>query len=211
VNLLRHLNATFDFSGHQFVARSFVPPPPPHATRVDLHYARGGGMIVRSKLGGDNGPHAAMLVDTHRPFYVALDEAGWKKAGVDPTGLKLIPGDPEQKLREGEIPLLKLGAFERKRVSGLYGVPLGDLEKATAVDLDGLIGAAMLMTYRCTFADGGRVLWIEDDTEEILHMLGPSAREPAPAPAAPAPAAPAPAAPPKGPVNQAVPPPLPKK
>jgi hypothetical protein len=202
VNLLRHVNATFDFAGHQFVARSFVPPPPPHATRVDLHYARGGGMIVRSTLGGDNGPHAPLMVDTHRPFHVALDEAGWKKAGIDLATLKLIPGDPEQKLREGEIPLLRLGAFDKKRVPGLYGVPLGDLEKATGVDLDGIVGASLLYMYRCTFADGGRILWIEDDSEEIRGLLGP------PAPLAPAAPPPPPAAPPaasgapKAPVNE---------
>jgi hypothetical protein len=222
VNLLRHINATFDFSGHQFVARSFVAPPPPHATRVDLHYARGGGMIVRSTFGGDNGPHAALMVDTHRPFHVALDEAGWKKAGIDPATLKLIPGDPEQKLREGEIPLLRLGAFDKKRVPALYGIPLGDLEKATAVDLDGIVGASLFYMYRCTFAVGGRVLWIEDDSEDLQRLIGPS---PPLAPAAPSPAAP-PAAPPAGapsgspntpvkekapPGRPAPPPPLPKR
>ena len=189
VNLLRHLNATFDFSGHQFVVRSFAPPPPPHATRLDLHYARGGGMIVRSSMGtGEGGPFAALMVDTHRPFAVALDDAGWKKAGVDVATLRLIPGDPEQKLREGAIPLLHLGAFDLRNVSGLSGIPLLDLEKATAVDLDGLVGASLLYRYRCTFADGGRVLWIEDDSEEILSLLGSRGRlAPAPAPASAAP------------------------
>ena len=163
VNLLRHLNATFDYSGHQFVVRSFVPPPPPAATRIDLHYARGGPIVVRSALGpAKDSPHAALLVDTARPFFVALDEAGWKKAGIDAAQLKLIPGDPEQKLREGTLPLLRLGAFDIPRVPALFGVPFTDLEKATAVDLDGLIGASLLYRYRCTFTDEGRVLWVED-------------------------------------------------
>lgn len=197
VNLLRHLNATFDFSGHQFVARSFVAPPPPRATRLDLHYARGGGMVVRSSFGKDGGPYAALMVDTHRPFAVALDENGWKKAGVDITKLRVIPGDPEQKLREGAIPLLHLGAFDLHNVSGLAGVPLTDLEKATQVDLDGVIGSALLYRYRCTFADGGRLLWIEDDTEELRAMMGPRSG-PAPAPG-PAPSATPSAGPKAGP------------
>jgi len=222
VNLLRHLNATFDFSGHQFVARSFVPPPPPRATRLDLHYARGGGMVVRSTFGGDSGAHAALMVDTHRPFAVALDEAGWKKTGIDLTKLRAIAGDPEQRLREGTIPLLRLGAFDLKNVSGLSGVPLTDLEKATQVDLDGIVGAALLYRYRCTFADGGRILWIEDDSEELQNLLarpGAPVAPPAPPPGPAAPSAkpgptpaPAPSSPAPAPSNERqLPPPLPKK
>jgi hypothetical protein len=197
VNLLRHLNATFDFSGHQFVVRSFAPPPPPRATRIDLHYARGGGMIIRSSMGtGESGPFAALMVDTHLPFAVALDDAGWKKAGVDVATLRPVP---EQKLREGAIPLLHLGAFDLRNVSGLSGVPIVDLEKATAVDLDGIVGASLLYRYRCTFADGGRVLWLEDDSEEIQALAG--ARRSAAPPPAPAPSgsAPSPSAAPKAP------------
>jgi hypothetical protein len=210
VNLLRRLNATFDFSGHQFVVRSFVAPPPPHATRLDLHYARGGGMIVRSTLGGEGAAHAALMVDTHRPFALALDDGGWKKAGIDPTTLKLIAGDPEQKLREGEIPLMHLGAFDLKHVVAISGIPLTDLEKATGVDLDGIVGASLLYRYRCTFADGGRILWIEDDFEDMQRLLAQPRT--APPPAAPSGAPPPPAAPPAPKAGPAVPvAPLPKK
>jgi tetratricopeptide (TPR) repeat protein len=165
VNFLRHVNATVDFSGRQFVARNFAPPPPPSATRIDLYYVRGGGLVVRGTLGGEKGAPAALMIDTSKAFPIALDLEGWKKAGIDATQLKLIPGDPEQKLREGTVPLLRLGAFDMPRVSGLYGVPLGDLEKAMQVDLDGILGAGLLYQYRCTFADGGRLLWLEDDAE----------------------------------------------
>jgi tetratricopeptide (TPR) repeat protein len=211
VNLLRRLNATFDFTGRQFVVRSFAPPPPPAATRVDLHYARGGGMIVRAQLGGEKGPRAALMVDTSRPFFLALDADGWKKAGIAVADLKLVAGDPEQKLREGTLPLMRLGAFDIPRVSTLYGVPITDLEKATAVDLDGLVGAALLYPYRCTFADGGRVLWIEDDTS-LQKMLAPPGAGPPPAqpldvPTAPAGDAPKPG---RGPVSDP-PLPLPKR
>ena len=173
VNLLRHLNATIDFSGRQFVARNFAPPPPPSATRIDLYYVRGGGLVVRGTLGGEKGAPAALMIDTSKAFPLALDLEGWKKAGVDATQLKLIPGDPEQKLREGTVPLLRLGAFDMPRVSGLYGVPLADLEKAMQVDLDGILGAGLLYQYRCTFADGGRLLWLEDDAD-LQKVLAPT-------------------------------------
>ncbi len=210
VNLLRHLNATFDFSGHQFVVRNFAPPPPPSATRLDLHYARGGGMIVRSGFGGDQGgkgPFAALMVDTSRPFNVALDAEGWKKAGVDVATLKPIPGDPEQKLREGTIPLMHLGAFDLPRIGALSGIPLADLQRATAVDLDGLIGAGLLYPYRCTFADGGRVLWVEDDSAFQANLTGALSARPAPTAAPPSlPSlglpAPAPLGPTPRPLNQ---------
>ena len=188
VNLLRHLNATFDFAGHQFVVRNFVPPPPPAATRVDLRYVRGGGLVLRSALGGEKGPKASLMVDTSRPFPLALDAEGWKKAGIEPSSLKLITGDPEQKLHEGIVPLMRLGAFDVPRVQAIYGLPFTDLEKTMSVNLDGLMGAGLLFPYRCTFADGGRMLWIEDDTTS-REMLGMSSGPP-PAGAPVVPAAP---------------------
>lgn len=169
VNLLRHVNATFDFTGHQFVVRSFAPPPPPAATRVDLRYVRGGGVVVRAALGGEKGPRGAFWIDTLRSFSLALDADGWKKAGVEVDKLKPIEGDPEQK-REGVVPVIRLGAFDVPRVHGLYGVSFSDTEKAMSVDLDGIIGAGLLFPYRCTFADGGRMLWVEDasSTQQLL-------------------------------------------
>lgn len=170
VNLLRHLNSTIDYEGRQFVARSYAPPPPPSATRLNLHYVRGGGMIVRGAMGSEKGPSAALLVDTSRPFPLALDAGGWKKAGLTVESLKLVQGDPEQKLREGIVPLLRLGAFDVPRVLGVYGIPVDSLEKLMGVDLDGVMGAGLLYQFRCTFGDDGRVLWIEDDTD-LMRMM----------------------------------------
>ncbi len=204
VNLLRHLNSTIDYAGRQFVARSYAPPPPPRATRLNVHYVRGGGMVVRGTMGGEKGPGAAFLVDTSRPFPIALDAGGWKKAGSAVESLKLVEGDPEQKLRQGIVPLLRLGAFDLPRVLGIHGIPVADLEKVMGVDLDGVMGASLLSRFRCTFGDDGRVLWIEDDSEmmQMMQMQLPpeapaSSREAAPPPAMP----PAPAAPP--PANNA--------
>lgn len=191
VNLLRHLNSTIDYEGRQFVARSYAPPPPPSATRLNLHYVRGGGMVVRGTMGGEKGPGTALLVDTSRPFPLALDAEGWKKAGTPVESLKLVAGDPEQKLREGIVPLLRLGAFDIPRVLGISGVPVADLEKVMGVDLDGVMGSGLLYQFRCTFGDDGRVLWIEDDAEMMRMMSQPSpeapanSREAAPPPALP--------------------------
>jgi tetratricopeptide (TPR) repeat protein len=213
VNLLRHLNATFDFTGHQFVVRSFAPPNPPRATRLDLFYARGGGMIVRSSLGSvEGGPFAAFMIDTHLPFAVTLDDAGWKKVGVDASTLRPLASEPGQRVREGSVPLLRLGALELRNVPGLSGIAFTDLEKATQVDLDGLLGAGLLYRYRCTFADGGRVLWLEDDSEEIMALLRGGLRAPPPGLAPVAPNAGKPDAsprPPADPLNSPLLPPSP--
>lgn len=174
VNLLRHLNSTIDYEGRQFVARSYAPPPPPSATRLNLHYVRGGGMVVRGTMGGEKGPSTALLVDTSRPFPLALDDAGWKKAGTTVDQLKLVAGDPENKLREGTVPLLRLGAFDIPRVLGISGVPVSELEKVMGVDLDGVMGSGLLYQFRCTFGDDGRVLWIEDDSDLMRMMSQPS-------------------------------------
>lgn len=178
VNLLRHLNATIDYEGRQFVVRSFTPPPPPSATRVGLHYVRGGGMVVQSAFGGDKGPRAALLVDTSRPFPIALDQEGWKKAGVAVDTLKLVAGDPEQKLREGTVPLMRLGAFDVPRVLGVYGVAISDVEKLLATNIDGVVGAGLLYGFRCTFGDNGRMLWIEDGTAVQRMLEGPGGPPP---------------------------------
>ena len=177
VNLLRHLNSTIDYEGRQFVARTYAPPPPPSATRLNLHYVRGGGMIVRGAMGSEKGPSAALLVDTSRPFPLALDAGGWKKAGTTVESLKLVAGDPEQKLREGIVPLLRLGAFDVPRVLGLHGIPVAEMEKQVGVDLDGVMGAGLLYQFRCTFGDDGRVLWLEDDTDLMRMMSQPRPRE----------------------------------
>jgi hypothetical protein len=181
VNLLRHMNVTIDYRGHQFVARSFSAPPPPNATRVNLYYVRGGGMFVSTSLGAGDGSHAALLVDSSVRFPVALDEQGWQKAGISTSDLKLIPGDPDQKLREGILPMLKLGAFDVAHVPGVFGVPIADFEKGLKFDIDGIIGSPVLAEYRITFSDGGRMMWLEDDSAlQQMLQAGPGPQGPGP-------------------------------
>jgi hypothetical protein len=203
VNVLRHVNATLDYFGRQFVVRSFTAPPPPSATRVDLCYARGGGMVLRSGFDGEKGPKAALLVDTAMEFPIALDAAGWKKAGVDVAGLRTVPQAPN--LKEGVVGMLRLGAFDVPKVPGIFGAPVDNVEKLLQLDLDGVVGAGLLAQFRLTLGDGGRVLWFEDNAS-LAKML----QQAPPPPAAPAAAPPANVAAPAPTVAPAAPPP-PKK
>lgn len=175
VNLLRHLHATLDYGGHQFVVRSFSPPPPPDATRVDLFYVRGGGMILRGKFGGEHGEPASLLLNTASQFPLELDEGGWKKAGVAVKDLKPFPQDPEQKLKEGLVPLLRLGAFDMTKVPGVFGTPVDQIEKQIGIDIDGIVGPALLAPFRVTFADQGRMMWLEDTNPALERFLAASA------------------------------------
>ncbi|WP_437652229.1 tetratricopeptide repeat protein [Sorangium sp. So ce1182] len=198
VNLLRHLNATIDYSGRQFVVRSFSPPAPPDATRVDLAFIKGGGMVLRSSVGPDKTVQGPMLIDTSMTFPIALDKEGWKKAGFDADGLKRVEQDPEQKLKQGVVPMLRLGTLEIPKVPGVYGAPLQAVEKQLQLDLDGVIGAGLLAYFRITFGDGGRLMWIEDDAamNKVLQGGAPAPADEGQAPAAPpAGSSPAPGAP----------------
>lgn len=216
VNLLRHLNATLDYAGHQFIVRTFTPPPPPNATRVPLFYARGGGMLMPTSLGTDDAARASLFVDTTRPFPIALDDKGWKKAGVGASDLKDVPGDATHKLKEGVVPLMKIGAFDLRKVPGLLGAPIADIERGLAIDVDGILGTPVFASYRITLVDGGRMMWVEDDTEVramIARALsaagarGPDEDDGGGSPQAPQPGAPPP--PPAAPVAPMAPAPVP--
>ena len=167
VNLLRHLHPTVDFAGGQFVVRSFDPPAPPAATTVKLSYVRGGGMLIRSQLGAaQTSPMASFLIDTSMSFPIALDEHGWQKAGIDVKKLRVVP--TATGIRQGTLPLLRLGAFELPHVPGIHGAPVAELEQGLDVDLDGLMGSGLLAAFRVTLVDGGRTMWLEDMPAEAV-------------------------------------------
>lgn len=219
VNLLRHLNATIDYAGRQFVVRTFSPPAPPNASRVDVFYVRGGGMILRSGLSTDKEVRGPLLIDTSMSFPLALDKEGWQKAGFEVASLKPLEQDPEQKLKQGVVSMLRLGAYDIPKVPGVYGTPLTDIEKQLKLDVDGVIGAGLLAYFRITFADGGRLMWIEDESsvEQVLRggRAAPEEGQPPPAgaaPLAPPPGMGAPPAPPPAGVGAppAAPPPPPE-
>lgn len=192
VNLLRRLNVTIDLSVEQFIARSYSPPPPPQATRLPLFYALGGNMLLKSGLGESP---ASFFVDTSQPEPMVLDEAGWTKAGVKTADLKPVAADPEKKAKEGEVALFKLGTSNIQKVPGYFTGKTKEVEDRIAFNFDGILGAGLLAYYRITFADGGRVLWLEDDTSWISLLNGqtaPQGPRPPPDPNAP----PGPAGPP---------------
>ncbi len=167
VSLLRKLHPTFDFTGGQFVVRNFDPPPPPEATTVRLSYIRGGGMLMRGAFGTEpNARWASFLVDTSMTFPIALDDAGWAKAGVPLDTLRSVPNLGN--LRAGMLPALRLGAFELPDVPGVYGAPVEEVEKSLDIDIDGLVGSGLLAPFRVTLVDQGRTMWLEDIPQEVL-------------------------------------------
>jgi hypothetical protein len=170
VNLLRHLHPTFDFMGGQFVVRNFEAPPPPQATAVKVSYVRGGGMLLRGGLGTTaSQTPASLLVDTSIPFPIALDDGGWKKAGVPLSSLRAVPN--QGALRQGVLPLLRLGAFDVPSVPALAGnEPVKEREEGLGIDLDGLVGSGLFASFRVTLVDGGRTMWLEDLPREALHQ-----------------------------------------
>jgi hypothetical protein len=170
VNLLRHLHPTFDFMGGQFVVRNFEAPPPPEATAVKLNYVRGGGMLLRGAVGSTASQvPASLLIDTSIPFPVALDDGGWKKAGVPLSSLRLVPN--QGTLRQGVLPLLRLGAFDVPSVPGLAGnEPVKEREDGLGIELDGLVGSGLFASFRVTLVDGGRTMWLEDLPREALNQ-----------------------------------------
>jgi hypothetical protein len=170
VNLLRHLHPTFDFMGGQFVARNFEAPPPPQATAVKLNYVRGGGMLLRGAVGSANAPVAAsLMIDTSQWFPVQLDDGGWTKAGVPLTSLRAIPN--QSALRQGVLPLLRLGAFDVPSVPGITGNDsVKDRENWLGIDLDGVVGSGLFAGFRVTLVDGGRTMWLEDLPREALEQ-----------------------------------------
>ena len=191
VNLLRHLNVTFDYIGGQFIVRSFTPPIPPAATRIPIAYIKGGGMLMRSALSTEKGaPYAALLLDSSMSFPIALDQEGWKKAGTDVNKLQPVP--QEAKLKQGLVPLLKLGAFDIPQVPGIFGTPIAEVEKGVEVDIDGVVGSGLLAYFRVTLTEEGRAMWLEDVPQQ------PQQKEPAPAAPSAPPAASPPAPAPKG-------------
>jgi len=170
VNLLRHLHPTFDFMGGQFVVRNFEAPPPPEATAVKLNYVRGGGMLLRGAVGSSAAQTpASLLIDTAIPFPVALDDGGWAKAGVPLTSLRSVPN--QGSLRQGIVPLLRLGAFDVPSVPGLAGnEPVKEREEGLGIELDGLVGSGLFASFRVTLVDGGRTMWLEDLPREALNQ-----------------------------------------
>ena len=162
VNLLRHTHATFDRRGDQFIVRKSEAAAPPEASRVPLYYVRGGGMMMRSQLGAKGDSGSTFMVDSTQPFAVSLDDASFRKAGVDPASLKSY-GTGAQQVKEGMLPTIRIGAFDLPQIPAIEGGRLDELKASLDIDVNGIIGAAVLSLFRVTFTDDGRAAWLEAD------------------------------------------------
>jgi hypothetical protein len=216
-NLLRHVHATFDRRGDQFVVRHDDPTPPPEASRVPLWYVRGGGMFLRAGIapsqpasGGVGADETLrltpLLVDTSSLFPVALEDSVFTQAGVDLASLHAEPGTPN--LKTGTLPSFKIGAFDLPKVPAVEGAPMADVFANVDLDMGGIVGAGLLSVFRVTFGDEGRFIWIEPDPVMMQGMSGPPPPATAPDGAAPPapPAAPSASAKPAPPATAPKPP-----
>lgn len=160
-NLLRHLNVTFDFLGRQFVVRNYEPPPPPVATKLDVQYIRGGGMVLSSEIGEQaEPPRFALFVDSGSSYPIVLDDPAWARTNIPATQRAAVPG--KTGITQARLPHVKLGAFGLTDVTALNGVPFDELERVLDIELDGLLGSGVLSAFRVTLADRGKTMWLED-------------------------------------------------
>jgi hypothetical protein len=160
-NLLRHLNVTFDFLGRQFIVRTYEPPPPPAATKLDLHYIRGGGMVARGQIGVETeAPAFTFFVDSSSSVPLALDEAAWSRAKIDESKRRPVPG--QAGAFQAPVSALRLGAYPIPGVPATSGAQLAELERGLEIELDGRLGSPVLSAFRVTLADGGLTMWLED-------------------------------------------------
>jgi hypothetical protein len=140
------------------------------------------------------------------------------------AALKPFPQDP--KMKQGLVPLLRLGAYDIPEIPALFGTPIADIEKGMEVDLDGVVGSGLLAAFRVTLTDGGRAMWLEDVPSQQRAESGPppsrggegtqrapegpssappQGAAPPPGAAPPAPPTPKPAAPKAAPPNKKAP------
>jgi hypothetical protein len=173
VNLLRRLNATFDLIGQQFVVRSYDPPEPPAATRLPVQYLKGGGMVVRSSIGSaESAPAFSLFVDSAASFSMLLDDDAWKRTGTDAD--RFLPVAGSAGVKQARLNHVRLGAYTIPSVPALTGEASEPLEKVLGVDLDGRIGAGLLGSFRLTFTDRGRALWLEDLASALVPASQPA-------------------------------------
>jgi hypothetical protein len=112
---------------------------------------------------------ASLLVDTSITYPVALDDGGWKKAGVPLSSLRTVPN--QGSLKQGVLPLLRLGAFDVPSVPGLSGnEPVKEREDGLGIELDGVVGSGLFASFRVTLVDRGRTMWLEDMPAEALNQ-----------------------------------------
>lgn len=189
INALRHMHATFDRRGSQFVVRKSDPTPPPDATKVPVFYVRGGGMMIRASVSNKEEGNTLLFVDSSAFYPLALDDVMLKRSGANLASFRAEPGGPAG-WKVGTLPYFKVGALDLPGVPAMQGAPLAEYKSNFDVDLQGVIGAGLLSVFRVTFGDDGRWVWLELDP---ALLLGPDGQSAAQGPAsAPPPRAPVP-------------------
>lgn len=179
VNVLRHMHATIDRRGSQFVVRKGEPPAPPEASRMPVFYARGGAMMMRASVSNKPDGGALLFVDSSAFYPLALDDALLRRSGADLASFRGEPGAPPE-WKMGALPYFKLGGVDLSQFPAVQGPSVSDYKHAFDVDLGGIAGAGLLSVFRITFADEGKWLWLELDP---TVMGGVPAHEPSGAPA----------------------------
>ncbi len=168
VNLLRHIHATFDRRGGQFIVRLQDPPSPPTASRMPLLYARGGGMMMRLQIAPKDPSTSLFYVDSSQPYSLVMQDALWKRAGVDLA--QLVPSTILPNARAGRIPSLRLGGMDFPSVPALALDSVNAQAPNLDIDLGGVVGAGLLEAFRVTFTDEGRFAWLEPDPTMVEEM-----------------------------------------
>jgi hypothetical protein len=101
-------------------------------------------------------------VDSSQPYSLVMQDALWRKAGVDVE--QMVPSTVLPNARAGRVPSLRLGGMSFPSVPALALGSVADQAPASLdVDLGGVVGAGLLEAFRVTFTDGGRFVWVEMD------------------------------------------------
>lgn len=162
VNVLRHMNVTFDRRGSQFVVRKNEPPAPPDASKMPIFYARGGAMMMRANISSKDDGQTLLFVDTSAFYPLALDDALLKKSGADLGSFRAQPGAPAA-WKMGPLPFFKLGNVDLSQFPAVQGAPFTDYKQTFDVELGGVAGAGLLSIFRVTFTDRGKSVYLELD------------------------------------------------
>ncbi len=221
MNFIRRLNITFDRLADQLIIRRDAPPEPTIFSKVPVAYYNGGGMLVRSSVRKSFEVSAALWINSGTDFPLALNDATFKKIGIDTGTLPTVSGKAV-----GRVDGIRLGPLDLGPSDAMANQPNLEetLAKFKGFDVMGQVGMGFLAGMRVTVANGGKELWVETDqnTPAILApgsgagpvMPKPPPPKPAPtsapttAPTTPPKPAPTPTTPPK-PAATAAPKPAP--
>ena len=207
VNVLRHMHATVDRHGSQFVVRKSEPAPPPAAARLPVVYAKGGAMLLHAQVSNKPEGSTMLFVDSSAFYPLALDESTLKKSGADVADFKSEPGAPPN-WRMGPLPFFKLGDVDLSQFPTVTGPSTADYKQTFDVDFGGIAGAGLLSIFRITWADEGKWLYLELDPTVMNGQAQQGAPPPGP-PGPPGPVAPGPDNGPPGKLELTPPAPLP--